>query len=148
MLRRPDRLIGTILLGNTFSNNLAAAIVAIITAKMFSNSTAVLITTAIMTLVMLIFSEVTPKTLAALHPERVALPAAYVYWYLRLPLCPFVWAVNLVSNGILRLFGVTPEDAAQHSLSRSEEHTSELQSLMSISDAVFCWKKKNKKIKE
>src|SRR3546814_11826275 len=73
MLRRPDRLIGTILLGNTFSNNLAAAIVAIITAKMFSNSTAVLITTAIMTLVMLIFSEVTPKTLAALHPERVAL---------------------------------------------------------------------------
>lgn len=123
MLRRPDRLIGTILLGNTFSNNLAAAIVAIITAKMFSNSTAVLITTAVMTLVMLIFSEVTPKTLAALHPERVALPAAYVYWYLRLPLFPFVWAVNLVSNGILRLFGVTPEDAAQHSLSSEELRT-------------------------
>src|SRR3546814_4580809 len=100
MLRRPDRLIGTILLGNTCSNNLAAAIVAIITAKMFSNSTAVLITTAIITLVMLIFSEVTPKTLAPLHPERAALQAAYVYWYLRLPLFPFVWAVNLVSNGI------------------------------------------------
>ncbi|WP_194241072.1 HlyC/CorC family transporter [Solimonas terrae] len=123
MLKRPDRLIGTILLGNTFSNNLAAAIVAIITAKLFSNSTAVLITTAVMTLVMLIFSEVTPKTLAALHPERVALPSAYVYWYLRLPLFPFVWAVNLISNGILRLFGVTPEDAAQHSLSSEELRT-------------------------
>src|SRR3546814_3954434 len=92
MLRRPDRLIGTILLGNTFSNNLAAAIVAIITAQMFSNSTAVLINTAIMTLVMLIFSEVTPKTLAALHPTRVALQTAYVYWHLRLPTFPFVWA--------------------------------------------------------
>src|SRR3546814_20379310 len=108
MLRRPDRLIGTILLGNTFSNNLAAAIVAIITVKMFSNSTAVLITTAIMTLVMLIFSEVTPKTLDALHPERVALPAASVYWSLSLPLLPYVWVVHHVSIGLLLRFGETP----------------------------------------
>lgn len=123
LLRRPDRLIGTILLGNTFVNNLAAALVAMITARLFSHDSAVLIATGAMTLVMLIFAEVTPKTLAALHPERVALPAAYVYWFLRLPLFPFVWAVNLVSNGLLRLFGITPEDAAQHSLSSEELRT-------------------------
>ncbi|WP_043112299.1 HlyC/CorC family transporter [Solimonas flava] len=123
LLRRPDRLIGTILLGNTFVNNLAAALVAVITARLFSHDSAILIATGAMTLVMLIFAEVTPKTLAALHPERVALPAAYVYWFLRLPLFPFVWAVNLVSNGLLRLFGITPEDAAQHSLSSEELRT-------------------------
>ncbi|WP_020648386.1 HlyC/CorC family transporter [Solimonas variicoloris] len=123
LLRRPDRLIGTILLGNTFVNNLAAALVAMITARLFSHDSAVLVAIGAMTLIMLIFAKVTPKTLAALHPERVALPAAYVYWFLRLPLFPFVWAVNLASNGLLRLFGITPEDAAQHSLSSEELRT-------------------------
>ncbi|SEQ77500.1 Mg2+ and Co2+ transporter CorB, contains DUF21, CBS pair, and CorC-HlyC domains [Solimonas aquatica] len=123
LLKRPDRLIGTILLGNTFANNLAAAIVAIITARMFSHDTAVLVSTGLMTIVMLIVSEVTPKTLAALHPERVGLPSAYVYWILRWPLFPFVWLVNLISNGLLRIVGVSPEDAAQHSLSSEELRT-------------------------
>ncbi len=123
MLRRPERLIGTILLSNSFTNNLAAAVMAMIAAQIFSSSLAVLLGIGVLTLVMLIFAEVTPKTLAALHPERVALPAAYVYWFLRLPLFPFVWTVNLISNGMLRLFGVTSEDAAQHSLSSEELRT-------------------------
>ncbi|MGH8446263.1 MAG: HlyC/CorC family transporter [Solimonas sp.] len=123
LLRRPDRLIGTILLGNAFVNNLAAAVVAMITIRLFSSDLIMLATIGAITLVMLVTSEVTPKTLAALHPERAALPAAYVYWFLRLPLFPFVWAVNLASNAILRLFGVTPEDAAQHSLSSEELRT-------------------------
>lgn len=123
LLRRPDRLIGTILFSNTFVNNLAAAVVALIATHLFAHDSIVLLATGLTTLVMLIFAQVTPKTLGALHPERIALPSAYVYWFLRLPLVPLVWLVNLVSNGLLRLFGVTPEDAAQHSLSSEELRT-------------------------
>ncbi|MFT4045940.1 MAG: HlyC/CorC family transporter [Solimonas sp.] len=123
LLRRPDRLIGTILLGNAFVNNLAAAIVAIITARLFSSDWLMLASIGLVTLLMLIVSEVTPKMLAALHPERAALPAAYVYWFLRLPLFPFVWTVNRLSSALLRLFGVTSEEAAQHSLSSEELRT-------------------------
>lgn len=123
LLRRPDRLIGTILFSTLFVNNLAAAVVAMITARLFVHDSIVLLATGLVTLVMLIFTQVTPKTLAALHPERVALPAAHIYWFLRLPLVPLVWFVNVTSNGLLRLLGVTPEDAAQHSLSSEELRT-------------------------
>ena len=123
LLRRPDRLIGTILLGNAFVNNLAAALAAVIAARLFSSDWLMLGAIGLVTLLMLIVSEVTPKTLAALHPERAALPAAYVYWFLRLPLFPFVWLVNRLSGTLLRLFGVSSEDAAQHSLSSEELRT-------------------------
>lgn len=123
LLRRPDRLIGTILLGHAFVNNLAAAIVALITVRLFTHDGVILMAVAGLTLLMLIVSEVTPKALAALNPERAALPAAYVYWFLRLPLFPFVWVVNRLSGALLRLFGVSTEDAAQHSLSSEEART-------------------------
>ncbi|WP_043113479.1 HlyC/CorC family transporter [Solimonas soli] len=123
LLRRPERLIGTILLGNAFVNNLAAAIIALVAVRLFTSNVLLLAAIGGFTLLMLVFSEVTPKMLAALHPERAALPAAYVYWFLRLPLFPFVWLVNRLSNALLRVFGVTSEDAAQHSLSSEELRT-------------------------
>jgi Mg2+/Co2+ transporter CorB len=61
--------------------------------------------------------------MAALHPERIAFPAAYVLWPLMRVLWPLVYVVNLISNGILRLFGVSPEDAAEHSISSEELRT-------------------------
>ena len=73
-----------------------------------------------MTFVMLILGEAAPKTLAALYPERVGLPSAFIYWPLQKLLSPVIYLVNLLSNGLLRLFGVSPEDAAQHSLSAEE----------------------------
>ena len=63
----------------------------------------------VLTLVILIFAEVTPKTLAALHPERIALPAAFLYYPLLKVLWPMVWLINSVSNGLLKLIGVNPE---------------------------------------
>jgi len=65
---------------------------------------------------------VAPKTFGALHPERLALPAAYVYTPLLWALYPFVWATNLLANGTLRLLGV-PREQASHSLSSEELRT-------------------------
>jgi Mg2+/Co2+ transporter CorB len=77
---------------------------------------------AALTLVLLIFCEVAPKTFGALHPEQLALPAAYIYTPLLLLLYPFVWATNLLANGVLRLFGVSPQQAS-NSLSSEELRT-------------------------
>ena len=123
MLARPDRLIGTILLGNNFINTLAASVATLIGLRLFPGETGIAVATGALTLLLLIFGEVTPKTLAALHPERIGIPAAYVLWPLMRLLAPLVWAVGLISNGLLRLIGVTQEDAAQHSLSSEELRT-------------------------
>lgn len=122
LLERPDRLIGTILLGNNFINVLAAAVATIIGLRLFGDD-GIAIATGALTLLLLIFGEVTPKTMAALHPERIAFPAAYVLWPLMRLLWPLVLVVNFISNGILRLFGVSPEDAAEHSISSEELRT-------------------------
>ena len=77
LLTRPDRLIGLILLGNNMVNILAASIATVIAIRLFGNN-GIWISTLVMTVVVLIFAEVAPKTVAALHPERVAFPASYV----------------------------------------------------------------------
>ena len=75
-----------------------------------------------LTLVMLIFCEVAPKTFGALHPESLATPAAYVYTLLLAVLYPFVWATNLLANGVLRLLGASRQRAS-NSLSSEELRT-------------------------
>lgn len=123
LLDRPDRLIGTILLGKNFVNTLAAAIATLIALRLYPGDTGIAVATGTLTLAVLIFGEVTPKTLAAIHPERLGLPAAFILWPLLRLLFPLVWLVNLVSNGLLRLLGVSPDEAAQHSLSTEELRT-------------------------
>lgn len=119
LLERPDRLIGMILLGNIAVHSAASAIATYITLELFGK-TWLAAATGILTVFILIFGEIAPKTLSALHPERVAIPSSYIYIALQWLVWPLVWAVNLLSNGVLRLFGVSPEDAAQHSLSVEE----------------------------
>jgi Mg2+/Co2+ transporter CorB len=123
LLKRPDRLIGTILLGNNFFNTLAASVATVIGLRLFPGETGIAVATGGVTLLLLIFGEVTPKTLAALHPERIGIPAAYILWPLLRVLYPLVWLVTLIGNGLLRLIGVSAEDAAQHSLSSEELRT-------------------------
>jgi Mg2+/Co2+ transporter CorB len=123
LLQRPDRLIGTILLGNNFINTLAASVATLIGLRLFPGETGIAVATGGLTLLLLIFGEVTPKTLAALHPERIGIPASYVLWPLMRIFWPLVWVVTLICNGILRMIGVSPEDAAQHSLSTEELRT-------------------------
>jgi len=122
LLQRPDRLIGLILLGNNLVNFSAASLVAIIALEI-GGEPAVAIGTLLLTLTVLIFSEAAPKTLAALHPERLAFPAAMVYYPLLKITYPIVWLTNAASNGVLFLLGVRPSDAELHSLSREELRT-------------------------
>tara|TARA_R110000850_G_scaffold120624_6_gene238135 strand:- start:97546 stop:98802 length:1257 start_codon:yes stop_codon:yes gene_type:complete len=122
LLDRPDRLIGTVLLGNNFINVLAASVATVIGLRLYGDD-GIAIATGALTLLLLIFGEVTPKTMAALHPERVAFPAAYVLYPLMRLLWPLVLVVNFISNNLLKIFGVSPEDAAEHNISSEELRT-------------------------
>ncbi|WP_411887785.1 HlyC/CorC family transporter [Hydrocarboniphaga effusa] len=124
LLRRPDRLIGLILLLNNVAQALIPMLLMAITLRATGDAeTAIVVATAATALLIFVFSESMPKTLGALHPERIAIPAAYVYWPLLRVLGWFIDIVNIVGNRVLRMFGVTPEDAAQHSLSVEELRT-------------------------
>jgi Mg2+/Co2+ transporter CorB len=122
LLKRPDRLIGLILLGNNLVNFSAASLVAVIAFKIGGQS-AVALGTLFLTLAVLIFSEAAPKTLAALHPERLAFPAAMIYYPLLKITYPIVWLTNVASNGVLFLFGVRDKGNDLHSLTREELRT-------------------------
>ena len=105
LLQKPDKLIGLILLGNNFVNILASAIATIIGIRLLGEA-GVLAATAILTVVILVFAEVTPKTLAAMHPEKFALPATLILEPLLRLLYPFVWFVNLSSKLIFKILGI------------------------------------------
>lgn len=122
LLERPDRLIGLILLGNNFVNILASSLATIIALRIGGEG-AIAAATGILTLVILIFAEVSPKTLAALHPERLAYPAAFLYTPLLKLLYPLVRSVNWITNGLLGALGVRPEDGGGNTLSREELRT-------------------------
>src|ERR1700692_3532935 len=111
LLAHPDRLIGLILLLSTIVNVVTPTLVGLITFRM-GGDYLVAIGVIALTFVMLIFCEVAPKTFGALHPERIAMPAAYVYTPLLLLLYPFVWATNLLAHGVLRVLGASQQQAS------------------------------------
>ena len=131
LLQRPDRLIGVILIGNNFVNILASAIATIIAVELWGEA-GIVIATALLTLVILIFAEVTPKTVAALHPEKIAFPAAIVLQPLLWLIYPLVWTLNLITNGLLRIIGIKVTEGNHHHLS-----TEELRTLVNESGAVL-----------
>ena len=122
LLKRPDRLIGLILLGNNAVNISASALVGVVSVQL-GGELGFAIGTAALTFVILIFAETAPKTLAALHPERVAFPAAYIYVPLLKILYPLVWLTNILANAVLFLFGLRNIDTDGDSLSREELRT-------------------------
>ena len=122
LLARPDRLIGLILIGNNLVNIAASAIATVIGIRLFGDM-GILIATITLTLIILIFAEVTPKTLAALYPEKIAFPSSIILSLLLKLLFPFVVAVNWITNGLLMLIGISPEQRQEHSLSSEELRT-------------------------
>ncbi len=125
LLQRPDRLLGLILLGNNLVNFSAASIVGIL-AHEYGGNLAATAGTVILTLTVLIFAETAPKTLAALHPEKLAFPASVIYYpFLRFanPVLWLVWLTNVASNGVLFLVGVRDKGGGLQSLSREELRT-------------------------
>ncbi len=123
LLESPDKLIGIILIGNNFVNFLAASIATSI-AILLVGDPAPVTTAVVLTLVVLIFAEVTPKTIAALHPEKVAYPSSFILALLLKALYPVVWIVNFVSNGLVQILGFAVDDNdAGHQLTQEELRT-------------------------
>jgi len=122
LLDRPDRLIGVILIGNNFVNILASAIATMIALRLMGDA-GVAVATAMLTLVILIFAEVTPKTVAAIKPEQVAFPASLILSPLLKLLYPFVWLVNTICNGLLRMLGFNAAAKVRDHLSSEELRT-------------------------
>jgi Mg2+/Co2+ transporter CorB len=137
LLARPDQLIGLILIGNNFVNILASSIATVICVRLWGNM-GYAIATGALTIIILVFSEITPKTLAALQPEKVAFPAAYLLVPIHHLLYPLVRLVIGLTNWILSLFGVDTEHTGQNILS-----TEELKLVLSEAGALLPKRHKN-----
>lgn len=118
LLNAPDKLIGLILLGNNFVNIAAASLATIIGMRLWGE-TGIVAAPFFLTAIVLIFAEVTPKTIAALHSERFALPAAFILEPMLKIFYPFVWLTNLATRGIFKLLGISREQTVD-ALSKEE----------------------------
>ncbi|MGH8731051.1 MAG: HlyC/CorC family transporter [Burkholderiales bacterium] len=124
LLSRTDRLLGVVLLGNNLVNAAAAALVTVITFRLFGASElALTLGTLAVTFAILIFSEITPKVIGATYPERIAFPAAYVLSPLLKLVYPIVWFINLFVRGLLWLLRLKPQNSQAHTLSMEELRT-------------------------
>ncbi|MBS1236606.1 MAG: rane protein, partial [Proteobacteria bacterium] len=124
LLERPDRLIGVILLGSNSINALFSALTTVTVIRVWGEKeSAIGIATVIITLVVLILTDLAPKTLAALRPERIAYPSAFVLRPLLKLSYPVVWFVNGIANGLLRLLGVKVQAGVAERLSADELKT-------------------------
>ena len=121
LLQRPDSLLGMILLGNIFVNTAAASVVTIIAIRLYPDQeSSVLIADGILILVTLIFSEATPKTYAAVKPETLAFPSAWILVPLIKLFYPVIEFVNIFVNLLLRMFRINIKTHSLESLSKDE----------------------------
>ncbi|MCL5272986.1 MAG: HlyC/CorC family transporter [Gammaproteobacteria bacterium] len=122
MLARPDRLLSVVLIGNTLANIVASTIATLIGQRYYGDL-GVAIATLLLTLVILVFSEMTPKTLAAIYPQEVAFASSLPLSILQWILAPLVKIISFFSNGILRLFGISINRIQKEALTGEELRT-------------------------
>ena len=119
LLKRPDQLLSAILVGNNFANILASAIVTIIMIEYFGGN--VLLGSVILTIVILIFSEITPKTMAAIKPESFATRSSFLLKLLVYIFKPLIFLTNFISKNILKIFNLDAKDATLNDNLNTEE---------------------------
>ncbi len=122
LLSTPDRLIGLLLLGNNIVNIAMSVLATVVAVRVFGDA-GIAVATIGLTVMVLLFGEVAPKTVAALHAERVATRVAFVLVPLQYVAWPFVWVINRLVNGLLRVMGVPLNQRDSHSLSQQELRT-------------------------
>ena len=122
LLERTDRLLGVILIGNNFTHTLSTALATVVAIRIWNDS-AVLAVTVFMTIIMIIFAEVMPKTIAALKPESIAFPASYLLKPLSKILSPLITLVSFVSNNVTKLIGINLDNADKDELKPEELRT-------------------------
>jgi len=148
LLARPDRLLSVILIGNTVANILASMLATLVGQRLYGDL-GVAVAAMVVTLIILVFAELTPKTLAALHPQQVAFLSSLPLLILQKVFAPLVHLISWITNGILRLFGISLDQAQKETLSGEElrsvvheaggllpiEHKSMLISLLDLEQA-------------
>ena len=122
MLRKPDRFLVLVLIGNNVVNILATAVATHLALIHFPNY-GIAVATGALTAVVLIFGEVAPKTIAAIKPEFVARKGSFIIAVLMFLLSPIVSALSLLSRAIIKLFGVDPSKTDSMELSAEELHS-------------------------
>ena len=122
LLSKPDRMFGLILLGNNLVNILAASISTVIFLRLLGDA-GIWVSTLVLTIIILVFAEVAPKTVAAVYPERIAYPASFVLSLLMRILYPLVWLINLAASSLLRIFGIRKVGLHNDHLTREELRT-------------------------
>ncbi|MCG3865688.1 MULTISPECIES: CNNM domain-containing protein [unclassified Photobacterium] len=122
LLSRTDRLIGLILIGNNLVNILASAIATILGMRLYGDA-GVAIATGALTILILVFAEVTPKTVAALYPERVSYASSIILNILMKVLYPLVWFVNGITSAFLFILGLKSSNNSSSKLSSEELRT-------------------------
>lgn len=122
LLRRPDRLLSLVLIGNNLVNILASALATIVGMRLHGDE-GVAIATGILTFVVLVFAEVLPKTVAALYPEKVAFPSSWLLGPLQIVMLPLVWLLNTITRILMRMVGMKTDSAGTAALSKEELRT-------------------------
>ncbi|MCU6668682.1 HlyC/CorC family transporter [Enterobacteriaceae bacterium H4N4] len=122
LLRKPDRLISLVLIGNNLVNILASALGTIVGMRLYGNA-GVAIATGVLTFVVLVFAEVLPKTIAALYPEKVAYPSSVLLAPLLILMMPLVWLLNSVTRLLMRIVGIKADVVISSALSKDELRT-------------------------
>lgn len=149
ILSRPDLLLSVVLIGNTLANIVASTIATLIGQRLYGDA-GVAIATAILTLVILVFSEMIPKTFAAIYPQQVAFATSLPLQILQWLFSPLVRASSFISNGVLSLFRISIDRAQKEALTGEElrsvvheaggllpvEHKSMLISLLDLETAT------------
>ncbi|MGB7800851.1 HlyC/CorC family transporter [Buttiauxella sp.] len=122
LLRKPDRLISLVLIGNNLVNILASAIGTIVGMRLYGDA-GVAIATGILTFVVLVFAEVLPKTIAALYPEKVAFPSSFLLGPLQILMMPLVWLLNTITRLLMRMLGIKSDHVISSALNKDELRT-------------------------
>ena len=148
LLAHPDRLLSVVLIGNTLAN-IIASMAATLIGQHFYGDIGVLIATALLTIIILVFSEMTPKTLAALYPQQVAFACSLPLKVLQMVFSPLVRLISGVANSLLRMCGISIDSVQREALTAEElrsvvheaggllpiEHKSMLISLLDLEQA-------------
>ena len=119
LVTNPDKTLGLILLLNNFVNILASAISTLIAVQLYGQA-GVAISVFVLTIIILIFAEVTPKTFAALYPDKIAYPISWIFYLLMKVFYPLVVVINFLSKLLLRVFGIKSEYVNQELLTKDE----------------------------
>ena len=127
MLKRPDSLLSVVLIGNTLGNIFASTIATLLGGRIYGEWGAIC-ATSLLTIVVLVFAEMAPKTVAAVYPEKVAFATSWLLMFFQTVLTPLVWFVTKMSSLILSLFSISTKDLPKDYLSREELQTVLLES--------------------